>query len=262
MIGRYVTFWHELQSDASKSQAEKKSLIENKLEEIYDFVEDSDLEKIIAIMNHLNTILEQQKINKECGRLFKELINMLPKALMKTVFNHFDFIETLTAESVGRLVRNYIDETSLLKILDQGIEKGIPLIQEEKESDALKNREEFKKEGARVITKQLSETVGNMIKNFVRNLIQMLNRIPEKTGKFWEFLTKIKRFIIRALEKVLVDSILKTILSNYNPLYYLLMKGIEVTHIRSLTKAMLKSIDLPHEDLNLKLRDVFVNALR
>lgn len=68
---------------------------------------------------------KQRELNKACGELVLELIKMVPQTLTKSVFR-IDKVKTMTAETIGQAVRNQLSKWTMLKMIDEGMFKGMP----------------------------------------------------------------------------------------------------------------------------------------
>lgn len=70
----------------------------------------------------------QRELNEACGELILQLAQTVPKSILKTMFR-IDTLQTLTAGMIGRSVRRQLGSNwTLLRMIEQGIENGIPNI--------------------------------------------------------------------------------------------------------------------------------------
>jgi hypothetical protein len=67
----------------------------------------------------------QRELNKVCGELVLQLVQLVPKSMIKAAFK-IERVQELTAEMVGKSVRNYLgNELDIMKLLNQGIKDGM-----------------------------------------------------------------------------------------------------------------------------------------
>lgn len=70
----------------------------------------------------------QQKLNKACGELVLQLVQLVPHSMVQTAFkiDKFKILENQSAEIVGKAVRNYLGkDLNLLTLMDQGVQAGL-----------------------------------------------------------------------------------------------------------------------------------------
>ena len=71
---------------------------------------------------------KQKELNKACGELIKQLVDLVPQTFTNYVFKNIKIVHTLTAEALGKSVRKYLSKWTLLKFIDQSLFNGLPKI--------------------------------------------------------------------------------------------------------------------------------------
>jgi len=82
----------------------------------------------MPVPDKINTKIDdkaQRKLNKSSGELVLQLVQLVPKSMIKAAFK-IERIQELTAEMVGKALREYLGENlDIMKLLNQGIEGGL-----------------------------------------------------------------------------------------------------------------------------------------
>lgn len=67
----------------------------------------------------------QRELNRVCGELVLQLVQLVPKSMIKAAFK-IEKVQELSAEMVGKSVRNYLgNDLDIMKLLNQGIKEGM-----------------------------------------------------------------------------------------------------------------------------------------
>ena len=69
---------------------------------------------------------KQKELNTTCGKLVKQLVEMLPPSLTTFVFTNIKAVQQMSAEALGKAVRKNLGKWTLLELIDTGMFKGLP----------------------------------------------------------------------------------------------------------------------------------------
>lgn len=73
----------------------------------------------------------QKKLNKACGELVLQLVQLVPHSMVQTAFkiDKFKILEKQSAEIVGKAVRNYLGkDLNLFTLMDQGVQSSLQVL--------------------------------------------------------------------------------------------------------------------------------------
>ncbi|MFQ5729590.1 MAG: hypothetical protein ACE5GN_04435, partial [Waddliaceae bacterium] len=279
----FTLYWNELQKNNSLSFQEKQALLKKKREALIQ----TSTEEMTRPLEALQILLQERKFDAECGEMVRELINMLPFTMTKTIFNDFDILKEKSAETVGRLVRSYFDRTSMLEIIDKGIVRILPYLHpgewkgeegqetfepqggkykfdlpktpEEKAALKAKRKRQAKRkrrEFAKTAAETLSSQLANGLTKFIKSLWDGF------TGTFGSTFPSAKKFF----DRVFNHGISQFIMSGFKMLFKTLLEIgrslFEETYLKRKMRKVTKTAHMPHhENLFYQWRDVLVDAL-
>lgn len=69
----------------------------------------------------------QQNINKACGELVLNMVNLIPNTAVKALLAN-DKIRNMPAMALGKIVRNKLMQTNILQLIDHGLFSGLPVL--------------------------------------------------------------------------------------------------------------------------------------
>ncbi|MEC7839578.1 MAG: hypothetical protein VX777_06030 [Chlamydiota bacterium] len=70
---------------------------------------------------------DQKKLNRICGELAVEVVELIPTAFTKSIFK-FSKVKAVTAEKLGRSLRKQLNSTSIKKMVNKLIVNGLPML--------------------------------------------------------------------------------------------------------------------------------------
>ena len=235
----------------------------------------------------------QRKLNKVCGELVLELVQLVPRSMIKAAFK-LSKVQELSAEMVGKAVRRYLgDELNLLKLIDKGIVEGIstlypgqwtqegrlaefkedsqtldfPLNEEELEAEEIENmlKEDLE---AKQMRKMMIETTHRVISESITNFFSMpllkiklvWNACVDKVfGKYSQSVRDFFDYIGSKAVFRLIEAFFEVLSIPFRRAFWLFMDlhiGYKVDHV-------IKSLQLDiHENLLYQLTDQLIAVLK
>lgn len=199
------TFVDTHKPDAN-DQKKKKTLI------LCDFISDhmiSMINKAIAsnqvVTDFIATEIKissdpnQAKLNQECGKLIKTLINMIPNSISHVLFADISPLKKMSEAMLGRALRRQLDNITPLQILDDLAKSGLTLInpaavhpetlqelenaEMQKVRNAIEMEKNTKKELLKLSHKAIGKGIGNILKWPLLKLHELYQRLVDKLIK-------------------------------------------------------------------------------
>lgn len=207
---------------------------------------------------------QQRELNEALGNLVKEMVDLVPDIWTKTIFKS-DRIRNMTSEALGRMIRRKLDDTTMLELLNKGLE-GFSL--NKPDADRGKTEKELKAERARIekeLTKKMTSYISRQVKDACKNMIK---------SKWDAFQAKFDRGIERAfgkpglavkrfLDKIFHFIFITLIGSALDFIVFKCLWFFVDLKIASKSKEIIKDVQMPiHENVVLNFTQTWLDAMK
>lgn len=238
---------------------------------------------------------EQRKLNKACGALVLELVNIIPQSIVKTAFK-LDKVKVMSAEWLGSIVRQQLCEKwTLMELIDTAFKSGItslhpgkweagergevfmpegedglhftfPANADELEAQAMQELDEYQ-QTKNELRKKMVATAHKLLANNIRNffkwpfkrLLQIWNKCVDKV--FGSHAKEVRDFFhwLGAKEVFrFIEAGLQVIKVPFQKTFWFFVD----LYLGYRTKGIIKNLQLDiHENLLYKLSDALMKAL-